>query len=260
MLPENASLPGETILSESKMFNVFVKNTATGDIFELPYISISFTEELNAGKDAKFSFDYLAVKDIADKYNTSVLFLFTAGLREIYIEKNGTKIYFGAVTDYTLVRQRGAYEIQVHERVIDDKIRRGGFTDMVDYQEQFLKHLNRSVSSGMAKGLLNEKLGFTDQRWSYFAYAFYFLYGGAMNAITKGSYAPSLFDIGYVFMFYTPFIQFNFAMGGHGNKEYPHVRTNWREAFLPLVPIDRWARGRLFLARHGNELFAPVNR
>lgn len=84
------------------MINVYVKNPTTEDIFELPYLSISFTEELNVGKDAKFSFDYDAVNEIAQKYGTTASFLFTSGIREIYIEKNGVKIYLGVISDYTL--------------------------------------------------------------------------------------------------------------------------------------------------------------
>lgn len=84
------------------MINVYVKNPSTEDVFELPYLSISFTEELNIGKDAKFSFDYKAVNEVALAYGTTASFMFTSGIREIYVEKNGVKVYLGVISDYTL--------------------------------------------------------------------------------------------------------------------------------------------------------------
>jgi len=29
---------------------------------------------------------------------------------------------------------------------------------------------------------------------------------------------------------------------------------SWKKAFYPLFPIDKWVQGRIFLAKHGQEL------
>ena len=72
-------------------YQVFVRNIDTNDLFEIPFISLGFTEELNKGRDARISLDFKAAKAIADAYNTDILFLFTSGLREIWIRFPGTQ-------------------------------------------------------------------------------------------------------------------------------------------------------------------------
>ncbi len=84
------------------MYQVFVKDPSTSDLYELPYISASFNEELNVGKDAKFVFDFNSVKEVASAYNKTVEFIFSGALREIYIQKGSKKIYSGVVSDYDL--------------------------------------------------------------------------------------------------------------------------------------------------------------
>lgn len=84
------------------MYSLFVKNISNGDIYELPYSALSFTEELNSGKDAQINLDYKVVDEIAKAYNTDLHFLLSGGQRELWIEKNGTKIYFGVISDLGL--------------------------------------------------------------------------------------------------------------------------------------------------------------
>jgi len=84
------------------MYQLFVKDLANDRIYELPYSSLSFIEELNKGSDARFSLDYLAVEEIADKYSTDPLFVFSGGKREIWIQKEGTKIFYGLVSDFQI--------------------------------------------------------------------------------------------------------------------------------------------------------------
>ena len=36
------------------MYSVFIRNPNTGAIYELPFLSFSFTDELNKGKNATF--------------------------------------------------------------------------------------------------------------------------------------------------------------------------------------------------------------
>ena len=84
------------------VYQVFVRNVVTDDIFELPYIALSFTEELNKGRDAKVSLDFKAAKVISDAYSTDILFLFTSGLRELWIQKNNIKVYIGVISDLSI--------------------------------------------------------------------------------------------------------------------------------------------------------------
>lgn len=84
------------------MYQLFIKNTQNGDIIELPFMSLNFTEELNRGKDATFVLDYDMVADIADTYNTDPIFILAGGFREIWVEKDEIKIYYGVVWDLGL--------------------------------------------------------------------------------------------------------------------------------------------------------------
>lgn len=85
------------------MYQLYIRYS-DGTLFEIPYVSVSFTEELNKGKDARISFDYESLKAIADTYSTTVEFLLAGGYREIYVEKESTKIYYGVITDYNIAK------------------------------------------------------------------------------------------------------------------------------------------------------------
>lgn len=37
----------------------------------------------------------------------------------------------------------------------------------------------------------------------------------------------------------------------------PLVISSWKEAPLPIIPIDKWAQGQWVLLRHGNNLVVP---
>lgn len=84
------------------MISLFVKNVATGDIFQLPFNNITITEELNVGNNARVSLEFRAVDEIARYYGTDIFFIFTGGLRELFVEKDETKIYLGVVTDFDI--------------------------------------------------------------------------------------------------------------------------------------------------------------
>ena len=96
------------------IFQIFIKNLATMDEFEIPFLAVDFTDELNKGKNAKFSFDYQTAQRLAEVYNTTPLFIFTGGTREIRIEKNGVSIYVGVLTDSTIGKDdKGLLRIEV---------------------------------------------------------------------------------------------------------------------------------------------------
>ncbi|MDO8656346.1 MAG: hypothetical protein Q7K45_03845 [Nanoarchaeota archaeon] len=84
------------------VYQIFIRNIVTNDIFELPFISLAFTEELNKGRDARVSMDFRSAKAIADVYNTDILFLFTSGLRELWIQKHEVKVYIGVISDLAI--------------------------------------------------------------------------------------------------------------------------------------------------------------
>ncbi len=87
---------------------LFLKNIASDDIFELPFTSINYIEELNVGQSATLTLDYVAIKAVATAYNTTVQALFTATMREIYITMDGDKIWQGVVSEYNRTKSADA--------------------------------------------------------------------------------------------------------------------------------------------------------
>lgn len=81
-------------------YTVIIKDPDTAKIWELLPKSYSFTERLNEEPKANFSFSFEELKQMAARNDTTVLNIFTAALREIYIERNGTKIFYGVVSDF----------------------------------------------------------------------------------------------------------------------------------------------------------------
>jgi hypothetical protein len=86
------------------MYSLFIKNTQSGDIYELPWNSLKYIEQLNTGKEATITCSYLNLKTIANTYGLDPIFLLTAGLRELWIEKLGQKMYYGVVSDVDLTK------------------------------------------------------------------------------------------------------------------------------------------------------------
>jgi hypothetical protein len=87
---------------------VYLKDIATGDIFELPFTSINYIEELDVGQSASFTLDFISVKAVADTYNTNVQDLFTATMREIYITMDGDTIWSGVISEYNRTKAADA--------------------------------------------------------------------------------------------------------------------------------------------------------
>lgn len=84
------------------MITLFVRDVSTGDIFQLPFNNITITEELNVGSSVRVSLEFRAVDEIARYYGTDILFIFTGGLRELFVEKDSAKIYLGVITDFDI--------------------------------------------------------------------------------------------------------------------------------------------------------------
>jgi hypothetical protein len=84
------------------MIDLFITDLSTNNVYELPYLSISISEELNVGKDCRLSLDYYAIEELCTKYNTNPLFLLTSGIRQVQIKKNDIAIFLGVITDFNI--------------------------------------------------------------------------------------------------------------------------------------------------------------
>ena len=81
-------------------YEVIVTDPATGKLWEIFPKSYNFTEKLNSESTATFNLSFEELKLIASRNQTTVINIFTAALREIYITRNGTKIFYGVVTNF----------------------------------------------------------------------------------------------------------------------------------------------------------------
>lgn len=172
---------------------------------------------------------------------------------------------------HTLVRDDDAFEVQVLERQIDTDIRVGHFLDRSDYNDQFLVLLNKAVRDGLKEALFREKLGLHDQGTAFLAYGLLMLPAYVQNTealMGNGQFVEAIAWL-RIFLGINLMIQFGSylyewsdkAIYGddivYDRKRNPSLREDWKEAWLPLVPIDRWMRGRLYLATQGSNLIVP---
>ncbi len=84
------------------IYRVFLRDNADGDLFELFPKSYQFTDELNKESRATFILAYEVVKEIADYYGENILNLLSSTLMEIYVERDGTKIFYGVLTRFEI--------------------------------------------------------------------------------------------------------------------------------------------------------------
>ena len=85
--------------------HLYLKDLSTGNLFELPYESIQYIKELNVGYSMTCNLDYNAIKELTKYYGTTPQDLFTATLREIWVEitmpgSTATKMWIGVVSEY----------------------------------------------------------------------------------------------------------------------------------------------------------------
>jgi len=91
-------------------YAVFIKVLATGAIYELPFTSFTFTEELNQGKSGTVTVDYLTFKNAVSAYNVDFMTLMIGATNEIWIEKSvigsytSTKLFDGVVSDFQIAK------------------------------------------------------------------------------------------------------------------------------------------------------------
>ncbi len=83
-------------------YHCFIIDTSTQRKVEIPFSSIQIVDELNKGKQCTITMSYEAVRKIAAVYGQSVHFLLSGALREITVEKDTSRIYYGVISDLSL--------------------------------------------------------------------------------------------------------------------------------------------------------------
>lgn len=81
-------------------YEVIIKDPITEDIWEIQPENYAFTEKLNEEPTATFNMSFEEVKAMATTNGTTVLNIFTAALREIYITRDDLKIFYGVVSEF----------------------------------------------------------------------------------------------------------------------------------------------------------------
>lgn len=81
-------------------YQVIVQEPTTGINWEIIPKSYKFTERLNKETTAEFTLSFEEMQKMAAANDTTILNIFTAALREIYITRDSLKIFFGVVTDF----------------------------------------------------------------------------------------------------------------------------------------------------------------
>ena len=95
-------------------YKLFVKNTSSEDIYDIPFINCNFADQLNVGKNARFTLSYADIEKIADEYSTTPLFMLSGGLREIFVQKGTTNVYLGVITDIDIGKDdKGLLQIRL---------------------------------------------------------------------------------------------------------------------------------------------------
>lgn len=132
------------------MYQVFIKDTVHNLLWEMPHVNFSFTDELNNGKSAQFGFEYETLKAVADAYNTTYVTILGGGFREIWVEKNGIKIYYGAVTDINEASDQETEQVTISVASV-------GFFNLLDKRRTNNKRVFSSTDAGtIAWTLINE--------------------------------------------------------------------------------------------------------
>ncbi len=159
--------------------------------------------------------------------------------------------------------------LRIHDRIIDDDVKKEGYKDKTDYDQRYLTKLRKGVKDGMAEILWSEKLGIRDQSPNWFPY----FSGGSLmlvNLFSEQYLGAASFLAALVFVIppiYNYMDNIRYEKTLQFMEQFPAARDNlalflppnmnyrsWKEALMPPVPIDKWIRGRRFLAKHGEEL------
>lgn len=98
----------------SPTVTLMLRDTVGGTVYELPFNTIQWINELNFGKQITLNLDYPSLKALATTYSTTVAQLFTATMREIQVYVNGNLQWLGVVTEFDISRDAsGGYQVTV---------------------------------------------------------------------------------------------------------------------------------------------------
>ncbi|MDP3987923.1 MAG: hypothetical protein Q8P80_02155 [Candidatus Levybacteria bacterium] len=181
----------------------------------------------------------------------------TLAFRAIEPIERLTQIILKSDPDYTLMKQDKKVEIQIHERVIDDKIRKAHPVHASDYKEQFLEFINKAVKSGLSESLKSEKLGYREQSTNYFGYAFV-LPASIWNA-SSGKMEDIIYSAGIFYLYNICVNLVHYSDPSLIEKPFrpAFVRRSLKETLFLMLPLDKYIAGEYFLFRHGKNLIVP---
>lgn len=131
------------------MFRCVVKNSDGSLIWELPFIHFKIEQELNKGESLSITFESTAIKPIADAYDITIEYIFSASYREIEIyDEDDNKIYAGYISELQFNSGVG----QLGKVTVQSK----GFFSLLEkrYTDDSLSYTSTD-SSDIAWGLIN---------------------------------------------------------------------------------------------------------
>lgn len=83
-------------------YEVIITDPSDGKMWEVVPNSYTFTETLNKESQATFVFSFKELEKLAEATDTDVLDILSSTIREIYISRNGTKIFYGIISGITV--------------------------------------------------------------------------------------------------------------------------------------------------------------
>ena len=90
------------------LFKVIIQNSDASEQWELPYSYFYFSEILNQDRDCNLLFEAETIQDIADQFNITIEYIFSASYREIkIIDESDNVLYTGYIDDVTFSRGEG---------------------------------------------------------------------------------------------------------------------------------------------------------
>ncbi len=166
------------------------------------------------------------------------------------------------------------HRLLIHDRLIDSDIKQEGYQDPEDYNRKCLARLRKEAKDGASEILWREKMGWREQmpNWMVYMVAASFL----LFNLSRNDYLNVGLDLGATIGILHPLFNFRrnqqfldwqnlqrFARTFIPDSNYdvtipPYITPkSWQKAFYPLLPVDKWIQGRVFLAQHGEELIIP---
>ncbi|MFA5933323.1 MAG: hypothetical protein WCV81_03630 [Microgenomates group bacterium] len=159
------------------------------------------------------------------------------------------------------------YKVLIHDKIIDDDIKTKGYKDRAEYEERYAATLNHEVRSAASEILFREKLGWHEQKHNYIVYMFPASF--ILTDLLLADFQGVLFQLGIVTCITNPLInmlqnsfyqqrrKFN-ELGASFLNDFdipipPDLNYKpWYKAFYPVLPVDKWIKGKKVLASKEN--------